>query len=107
MKFNPDHFLRRGFFCLLFSMLLSFFAFAQMGKDGVKTISATSSINEYTTLSADAFSGSTSISVANSSLNANGLFSSSLAAGDLILIIQIQGASIIYPDDSTYGGITS
>jgi len=68
---------------------------AQRGKDGAKTVSAANIIvNEYTTLTANATAGATSITVSNSSLNTNGRFSGALAPGDLIMIIQVQGTTI-------------
>ena len=70
--------------------------FAQRGKDGAKIISAANTIvNEYTSLASDAISGATSIVVANNNLNTNNRFTAALAAGDLIMIIQIQGAKIM------------
>lgn len=90
--------------CLL--ILVGSSLFAQRGKDGSKTVSSQNLIvNEYTTLSADVFAGSTSLSVSNSSLNANSVFPAPLSAGDLIMIIQIQGATIKVAMDSTYGEI--
>ena len=89
-------------FCLFFWVNLH----AQVGKNGARTISTSATVvNDYTTLTTDASSGATTIQVASSSLSAN--FSSTLSAGDLIFIIQIQGASISTADDSTYGTITS
>lgn len=83
---------------LLFIVFLSFaftVSFAQRGKNGAKTVAAANTIvNEYTTLTSDAAAGSTSINVAASGLNANSRFPASLAPGDLIMIIQVQGASI-------------
>ena len=81
---------------------------AQLGKDGAKTVTAAGTIvNEYTTLTADALAGTSMLTVTSSSLNANGRFPAALAPGDLVLIIQIQGASMTSPDDSTYGTIIS
>ena len=67
-------------------------AFAQRGKDGAKIISTTEVVNAYTMLSADANAGATSITVNNSALATN--FSNPLAQGDLIMIYQVQGASV-------------
>ncbi len=80
-------------------------SFAQRGKDGAKTVTATEVVNSYTTLTANATLGSTSITVANSSLNNN--FSSVLAPGDLIMMIQVQGATINNANQfvSTWGEI--
>ena len=78
---------------------------AQRGKHGAKTITSTVNVNEYTTLLSNASSGSTSIAVTSSTLNSNGYFPGTLAAGDLIFIIQVQGASMGLANDSTYGTI--
>lgn len=80
---------------------------AQRGKDGAKTVSSSINVNEYTPLLANVTAGSTTISVVNSSLNSNGYFSGPLAPGDLVFIIQMQGATITSPNDSTYGTITN
>lgn len=79
------------------SLILLIFAFnhsfSQRGKDGPRTVTtANTVVNAYTTLSANASIGNTFISVANSALNTN--FSTSLSAGDLIMIIQMQGATL-------------
>jgi len=78
---------------LIFSLGL---AIGQKGKHGTYTQSGTTIVNEFTTLSADAASTSTTITVANSSLNSNSYtwFGGNLEAGDLVLIIQMQGADI-------------
>jgi gliding motility-associated-like protein len=100
--------------CLSFFIISIKFLYAQIGKDGALTISTSNVIvNEYTILSLDAISGSNSITVANSGLNTNGRFSASLSAGDLIMIIQMQGASIdatpsgpfSAPNSSAWGAI--
>ena len=83
-------------------------AMAALGMHGAKTVSSTGVIvNEYTSLTSNASSGSTSINVSSSGLNANGRFSGNLAAGELLMIIQMQGASINNTDASTYGAVTS
>lgn len=103
--------------------LLTAYSFAQRGKDGTVSITTANRIvNEYTTLTADAAAGATTISVAASGLNANGRFSASLAAGDLVMIIQMQGVGINgetveypagsgtyygLPNDNTWGEITA
>jgi gliding motility-associated-like protein len=105
------------FVLLFFTITLN----AQRGKNGPVTIAATQIVNEYTTLTADIAAGATSITVANSTLNANGRFSTNLATGDLVMIIQMQGATILgaptskflgnantaTPEDSTFGGVTA
>ncbi len=102
---------------ILLLCLLSIFSFAQRGKDGNRVISSANTIvNEYTYLTANATSGSTTINVASSNLNTNARFTSSLAAGDLIFIIQVQGVKVkgwkendvwqhARPMDETYGRI--
>src|SRR5687767_2205305 len=101
---------------LAFLLSISFSSFSQLGKDGPRTVSAANTIvNEYTTLTANAAATNTSITVAASGLNANGRFTAALAPGDLIMIIQIQGVSIIgtlngtigSPNDTTWGKITN
>lgn len=91
-------------------------AHAQIGKDGARTISAANTIvNEYTYLTANAAAGATSITVNNNNLNTNSRFSGALAQGDLIMIIQMQGASInatvsgpfSLPNDNTWGAVTN
>ncbi len=92
-------------------IFFSLFSVAQQGKNGAKTVSAANTIvNEYTTLAIDAIAGATSISVANSGLNTNSRFTTNLSVGDLIMIYQAQGASIMVPASSisaTYGTVTN
>lgn len=76
-------------------------AFSQRGKDlDYSTTTANDVVNTYTTLTANAAAGSTSITVANNSLS-GAHFSAPLAAGDLILIIQMQGASLNISTNNT------
>lgn len=74
---------------------LSFSIFSQRGKDGPVTISAANTIvNAYTSLTADANAGSSTINVTNSS---------GFNVGDLVLIIQMQGAKVnAYWEDGIY-----
>lgn len=77
---------------------------------GAKTVSTTNVIlNEFTTLTADVSIGATSISVAASSLNTNARFSGNLSVGELVMIIQMQGATMntFSATTSTWGAITS
>ena len=97
--------------------LASTTVFSQRGKNGNPTITAAQVVNEYTTLTAVAKIGDSSITVANNTLNVKGRFASNLAAGDLVLIIQMQGATINgslnipwhprwgLPNDSSWGKI--
>lgn len=100
----------------LFFLLVCVTAYGQRGKNGSLTVSSSIKVNEYTALTADATAGNTSIKVANSALNTNGRFKKNLAPGDLIMIIQMQGATIngapdknnnqiSTPNDSTWGAI--
>ncbi len=91
-------------FLTLLLLFCSFPSFSQMGKDGAKVITAANTVvNDYASLIADVGAGASSILVSTNTFNTN--FATPLAAGDLIFIIQIQGAFIISPDDSTYGDI--
>ncbi|HLL03803.1 MAG TPA: Ig-like domain-containing protein [Myxococcaceae bacterium] len=80
---------------------------ALVGVDGNYTVTAGGEVlNNYTALSANAAAGATSISVANrNSLNST-LFGN-LAAGDLLMIIQMQGATISTVDEVGYGAVTA
>lgn len=108
-------------FVLITLFLAQGISLAQRGKDGSRTITATNTVvNEYTLLNANASAGSSSISVVSSGLNDNGRFPGLLSSGDLLFIIQLQGASIFsdgpfnagfgdfaIPKDSSWGSITS
>lgn len=83
-------------------------AMASPGKDGSKTITASNTIiNKYTYLTNDVSAGATQIRCNSNTLNANSRFSGNLAAGDLLLIIQVQGATISTSDNSTYGSVSN
>jgi gliding motility-associated-like protein len=101
---------------ILFFFLISVAGFAQRGKNGALTVTAANTIvNEYTNVTANATAGGFTITVASSTLNANGRFSSGLSAGDLVMIIQMQGASIdatdfgnhSEPNTSAWGAVTN
>jgi len=75
-------------------VLFSFLGFSQKGSLGNATVSVQNEwVNTYTSLTLNANAGATSIAVASNSLN-GAYFTSNLAAGDLILIIQMQGAAV-------------
>lgn len=81
-------------------LLLGFLAFspiiavAQRGKDLNYTVTVSNDIvNTYTALTLNANAGSTSINVASNTLSGE-QFTGNLTAGDLILIVQMQGASM-------------
>ena len=101
-------FLLAGGFFLIGNLGTSQDAVAGLGQHGAKTVTTSNTIlNEYTALTNNASAGSTNIRVTSSSLNANGRFSAALEAGDLLMIVQMQGASISVADASTYGQISS
>lgn len=83
--------------------------FGQRAKDGNKTITASAVIvNEYTALAADANTGDVTVTVANNNLNTNSRFAAALSPGDLVMIIQMQGATIDATlNDATYGAVTN
>lgn len=90
--------------------------YAQKGKNGNKSIGSSNTIvNEYAYLTQDAAAGATTIYVNNSGLNSNSRFPAILAAGDLLMVIQMQGASSAsyesggfgYPLDYTWGAVSN
>ncbi|CAG5084551.1 gliding motility-associated C-terminal domain-containing protein [Parvicella tangerina] len=81
-------------------IILPLLTFSQLGKNGTVAISSNTIVNEYTYLTSDVASGSSTISVNSSSLNNNGRFSGDLEGGDVVFIYQAQGASI---DLTTFG----
>lgn len=105
----------------LYSVLLIFIisnVYAQRGKNGAKIITATEIVNEYAVLTANAVANDVSITVDNNTLNANNRFGTPLGQGDLIMIMQAQGAEIFgntfidgngdtfgAPKDSSWGNI--
>jgi uncharacterized repeat protein (TIGR01451 family) len=95
------------FVSLLGLLLGAHAAQAQAGKDGNRTLSATTIANEYTALTADAAAGTATLTVASNNLNANTRFAAALAPGDLVLVIQMQGATIDATDAASYGTVTA
>jgi gliding motility-associated-like protein len=90
-------------FCLFILSIVSysFPSYAQRGKDGNVVIAAATNtiVNQYTSLTADAATGNTTITVNSTS---------SFSAGDLVMIIQMQGATIKgNVQDSTWGQVTN
>lgn len=86
--------LRKSSILVLLFCFSASFAFSQRGKNGSYVASTTGQIvNAYTFLTANANANATTITVNNSSLT-NSVLTSPLAAGDLVLIIQMQGATI-------------
>ena len=94
--------LRRTCTIAILFILFGFQSHAQMGFDGNLTVSVSNTVvNKYTALSADASVGDSQIAV--SEVSELG----SLSAGDLVLIIQMQGALIDNSNSANYGNITS
>ena len=76
------------------TFIFAFASFSQRGKEGdMNVMSANTVLNTYTYTTAISGTGSTTITVADNAMN-GGAFSSNLAAGDLIMIIQMQGSSV-------------
>lgn len=102
-------FRRKSYFvALLLLLFLPALVSAQAGKNGAVTITVPNTpVNEYTTLTANVVANSSSLTVTASALNASGVFTTPLAAGDLVMVIQMQGASMGLNDDTTYGFINS
>lgn len=100
--------MKNSFIITLVLSLISSFGLAQLGKHGDITIANQTIVNEYTFLTANANASSTSLSVNNSILNSNGRFTNALETGDLILIIQHQGATLdVNSTPQDWGAITS
>ncbi|WP_430402643.1 gliding motility-associated C-terminal domain-containing protein [Fluviicola sp.] len=82
---------------ILLSILLLFvchLTFSQQAKNGNYTVVAAATVlNAYTNITANVAANATSISVASNTLT-NSYFSTALGAGDLILIVQMQGATM-------------
>jgi len=107
------------FLVIVFSVVLIYMnigvskkSHAALGMHGTKTVSTTNVVlNEFTTLSSNASAGATSITVTSSSLNGNSRFGAgnTLAAGELVTIIQMQGATMntSSSSSSTWGAVTS
>ena len=89
-------------------LLLSSASFSQIGKDGDVVITNTQVVNEYTWLQSDATAGDFSIDINNSGASTIGTLWGPLAAGDLVMIIQMQGATILGGvNNITWGDIVS
>lgn len=103
---------------IILSIIIPLTTSAQSGKDGSVsyTTAATRILNRYSALASSASSGSYIVSVsAIADLSGSTSFSNSvnpyttaaLSPGDLVFIIQMQGADIDYTNTSTYGDISA
>lgn len=90
---------------LLPFLAISMISFSQRGKHSSYTVTSTNTqLNTYTAVTADIASGATSITVANNAMTSS-FFTAALGQGDLVMIIQMQGASMsIDPTPSTSWG---
>ena len=93
------------FLSILFIAGISTISFSQRGKDGVGNVSAANTqVNTYATVTA---TGVNTITVNNIATLTGGIWpSTAIAPGDLIMIIQMQGASmdIDVTPTATWGG---
>ncbi len=71
------------------------------GAGAVTITTANQVVNRYTSLSASAAAGATSVTVAN------GAALAPVANGDLLMIVQMQGATIDTSNTATYGAVTA
>lgn len=80
---------------------------ALLGQDGALTVNAPSTVlNQYAVLGANAAAGATSITVTNIN-DLNSAQFGPLAPGDLILLVQMQGATIDTSNTAQYGAVTN
>lgn len=84
----------------LLLVLIAFNVFSQRGKDGPGSITAAGGtiVNAYTALTANVVTGATTLNIASSS---------GLNPGDLIFIIQMQGARVNAGKDTIYPDVAS
>ena len=77
------------------------------GRDGARTISAANTVvNAYAVLNASVGAGATAVTVADITTLATG-FPAALAQGDLVLIVQMAGATIDTTETVNYGAVTA
>ena len=70
-----------------------------VGKDGARTVTAANTVlNTYTTLSAPASAGATTLTLASTA---------GITGGDVLLVYQAQGASISGTNSSAFGAVTN
>ena len=102
LQANPD----MGYIRFVLSIVLflsASFAFGQPGKNGAVTITALNTVvNCYSPVTNDVAAGSNSVTVNNSGGN-----NCNWECGDMVMIYQVQGASINTSNSDTYGAITS
>ena len=93
--------------------LLSLSAQAQRGRNGTSTVSTAGAlVNDYTPLANDVAAGNASVTVVNAALNTGNRFNTGALTGnatqrDLVMVIQMQGASINPSNSAAYGSVTN
>ena len=96
------------FSCL--GVLILFNSNAQRGKEGNQIISTPNTVvNTYTNLTATAAAGTSTLTVGNNAMIGGSFGGTPLAPGDLIMVIQMQGAVLncdTYPNDNGWGTYT-
>ena len=91
---------------LALGFYLSCYAAAQEGKNGALTVTAANTVlNQYAVLGANVSAGATSFSVTNIADLSSSF--GALAAGDLVMLYQAQGATIDTTDTASYGAVTN
>lgn len=76
-------------------LLISNFSFGQKAKNGDYTVTGAGTVlNAYTDVTSNITAGATSLTVTSNTLTNGPVLTSALAPGDLILIIQMQGAEM-------------
>ena len=120
---NTTFFKKKAIFSVILFLLITFFSFAQPGKDGALTVTASNTVlNRYTRVTADVVAGTNTVTVTNIAelnrdaitylpsgyfTNAAGFASNTLAAGDLIMLYQAQGALIDATNTINYGAVSN
>jgi MYXO-CTERM domain-containing protein len=81
---------------------------AVLGQDGATTITAANTVlNQYAVLAADVTAGATTLTVTDiADLDASTNGWGRLAPGDLLMVVQMQGATIDTSDSRSYGTVT-
>ncbi|MCX6182088.1 MAG: gliding motility-associated C-terminal domain-containing protein, partial [Bacteroidetes bacterium] len=95
------------FLAWCFIFLCSLSSYAQQAKQGAGVISTSKIVNEYAYLTADAKKGTSTLVLNEAQLNSNSRFSTKLSTGDLLFIIQAQGAKVSTANDPTFGAVLS
>ena len=91
----------------LFLLLFLPDTYAQQSKQGSANISTAKIVNEYAYLTTDAKKGTALLKLNNAQLNSNSRFASNLSPGDLLFVLQVQGAIISTANDASYGSVLS